>query len=180
MVTINITKNRWGLAAVAVLALVFMVAAGSTALQANTVHTGIIGYDGHEISLQNQPGARNPTMAELEAFILADDTNTVPYQMPTWVCSNYAQQVHDRAEAQGIRAGLVYITQQEYCSPNIVGHMLNVFETTDGGLVYVDCTERDDLARPVVGELYLLQNMTAPQGWITLDHATVLGIITWW
>jgi len=52
------------------------------------------------------------------------------------VCSDFAEDVHNNAEAAGIRAGWAGIkfTGME------VGHAINAFETTDKGLIYIDCT----------------------------------------
>ncbi len=52
------------------------------------------------------------------------------------VCADFAEDVHNNAEAKGIRAAWVGIEFREAGD----GHALNAFETTDRGLVYVDCT----------------------------------------
>ena len=47
--------------------------------------------------------------------------------------------LHNNAEAAGIRAALVGV----FFEGETTGHGLNVFKTTDRGLVYVDCTGGD-------------------------------------
>jgi hypothetical protein len=52
------------------------------------------------------------------------------------VCADFAEDVHNNAEAAGIRAGWVGIRFQG----TEEGHAINAFETTDKGLIYIDCT----------------------------------------
>lgn len=105
-----------------------------------------VGGDGEPIELINNPNAANPTYAELIAFIEEDFTDAHLYadsfdvlattaEVP-YVCSDFAEDVHNNAEAAGIRAAWVGI---EFVGEE-VGHALNAFETTDRGLVYIDCT----------------------------------------
>ena len=101
-----------------------------------------VGADGKPIELINNPNAINPTYAELAAFVRADDTDTELYLeqqiggLQPFVCADYAEAVHNNAETKGIRAASVGIDLRD----NEDGHALNAFETTDRGLVYVDCT----------------------------------------
>ena len=69
------------------------------------------------------------------AFILWDATDRNPYT-DDYKCGDYAEDVHNIAESMGIRAGWVGI----YFVNEDAGHACNVFETTDRGLVYIDCT----------------------------------------
>jgi hypothetical protein len=99
----------------------------------------LVGADGEPIELINNPSATNPTYAELVAFIVANpvDTNTYFKEGPkAYVCSDFAEDVHNDAEAAGIRAAWVSIDLQGKDE----GHALNAFETSDRGLVYIDCT----------------------------------------
>jgi hypothetical protein len=99
----------------------------------------IVGGDNKPIQLLNNEDADNPSYDELIAFIYADDTNTLPYIKggpEAFVCSDFAETLHNNAEAAGIRAGWVGI---DYANDSI-GHAVNVFETTDMGLVFIDCT----------------------------------------
>jgi len=77
------------------------------------------------------------------AFIEADTTDTKGYVeegFRDWyqahVCADFAEEVHNNAEAAGIRAAWVGIDIEG----DEEGHALNAFETTDRGLVYIDCT----------------------------------------
>ena len=87
------------------------------------------------VRLRHNPAARNPTLATLMQFIRKDDTNQVPYTTGKFVCTEFAVQLQARAERAGLRAGIVFVTFTT--GP---GHALNVFQTADRGLVFVDCT----------------------------------------
>ncbi|MCJ7605892.1 MAG: hypothetical protein MUO19_07675 [Dehalococcoidales bacterium] len=94
------------------------------------------GADGDPIILDNNPEGVNPTFDRLMAFLNADTTDTNSYIDDVYVCADFSEDVHNNAEAAGIRAGWVGIKFENMES----GHALNVFETTDRGLVYIDCT----------------------------------------
>ncbi len=105
----------------------------------------ITGADGEPIELINNPDATNPTYAELVAFIKEDTSDNKTYSegfeqqgriILAHMCADFAEDVHNNAEAAGIRAALVGIDLKG----KEIGHACNAFETTDRGLVYVDCT----------------------------------------
>ena len=94
------------------------------------------GADGRPIILANNPSATDPTFAELVAFIQSDRTDSKPYIDGVFVCADFAEEVHNNAEAAGIRAGWVGIS----FAGAETGHAINVFETIDRGMVLIDCT----------------------------------------
>jgi hypothetical protein len=53
-----------------------------------------------------------------------------------YVCADFARDVHNSAEAAGIRAAWVGIDIEGEAE----GHAINAFQTTDRGLVFIDCT----------------------------------------
>ena len=113
------------------------------------------------IELVNNPNAENPSWNELMAFIRADTTDSKPYIETfywSYLCADYARDVHNNAEAAGIRAAWVGIDFEE----GGPGHAINAFLTTDKGLVFVDCTGWDAIAYVKIGE---------PLGKIDLDLA---------
>jgi hypothetical protein len=95
-----------------------------------------IGADGEPIELKDNPIATDPTYAELVAFITVDSTDKNSYLSAFYVCSEFAEDVHNNAEAAGIRAAWVGVDFEG----DVERHALNAFETTDRGLVYIDCT----------------------------------------
>jgi flagellar basal body-associated protein FliL len=101
--------------------------------------------------LIDNPEATNPSWAELKAFLAQDMTENHQYILNEYDCSQFSRDLHNRAEAAGIRAAVVHIN----LVGESVGHALNAFLTTDYGLVYVDCTEAPDkIARVKAGLTY--------------------------
>ncbi|AEA48119.1 AN1-type zinc finger domain-containing protein [Archaeoglobus veneficus] len=90
---------------------------------------------GERVCLVNYKNATDPTWDELISFLKKDDTDKLSYDYASFVCADFAEMLHNNAEAAGIRAGFVAIDFVDG-----IGHALNVFNTTDKGLVYVDCT----------------------------------------
>jgi peptidoglycan hydrolase CwlO-like protein len=93
------------------------------------------------VQLSSNPKSTNPTWQQVEDFILADNTDKHPYVLSSFVCGDFAEQIHNNAEQAEIRAAFVAVNFTD----NSIGHALNAFLTTDKGLVYVDCTGTDDL-----------------------------------
>lgn len=130
---------------------------------------------GSRITLINNDNARDPSWDELVSFLEADKTETVLYDTNSFVCGDYAEMLHNNAEASGIKAGWAALNFEEW-DP----HALNVFYTTDRGLVYIDCTRsnvsindeedillcnQDKVAYLVPGKIY---------GTISIDKVTSL------
>lgn len=104
-----------------------------------------------DVLLIDNPEATNPTWAELKAFLAQDLTEHHQYILNEYDCSQFSRDLHNRAEAAGIRTAEVHI---DFIGES-VGHALNAFLTTDYGLVYVDCTEAPDkIARLKAGLTY--------------------------
>lgn len=96
----------------------------------------IAGADGHRIILANNVSARDPTYEELKTFLKADRTDEIRYNYSSFVCADFAETVHNNAEKAGIKAGYVSVDFYEIDD----GHACNVFNTTDRGLIFIDCT----------------------------------------
>jgi len=132
----------------------------------------LVGGDGHIITLENNPNATNPSWAELKNFLLSDDTDRLSYDFATFVCADFAERVHNNAEEAGIKAALVTIRLGP-CSYYRMGggHALNAFETTDRGLVFIDCTSSnqgvnaDKIVIVEVGKDYVPRSIFPELGW---------------
>jgi len=136
------------------------------------------GGNGSPIRLSENPQAADVSWEQVKDFVLSDDTNSHTYIPDSFVCADFAALLHNRAEAAGIKTAYVSVDFAE--GP---AHALNAFNTTDRGLVYIDCTgpgfqsptfgdgldgqdiyaEYDKVAYIEVGRAY---------GLITLDKAT--------
>jgi hypothetical protein len=106
---------------------------------------GAILVDGADqpIHLINNPAAVDVSFQDVLALIRLDTTDLLEYVergnpegIRPFVCSDFAEAVHNHAEAAGIRAGYVSIDWAE----GSIGHAIDAFETTDRGLVFFDCT----------------------------------------
>ncbi len=136
----------------------------------------LIGGDGEPIILIDNPAAINPTYAELVAFIGQDTTDAKDYlEHPRigYVCADFAEDVHNNAEAAGIRAASVSIDFEG----DEEGHALNVFETIDKGLVYIDCTGQSSgdklnihLEYTEEGVIFVSDN---PEGWDAVAYVKI-------
>jgi hypothetical protein len=90
----------------------------------------MVGADGKPIILDNNSSASDPSYAQLLTFLKADRTESYPYEPSVYTCGDFAETLHNNAEKAGIRTGYVLCTN----------HAMNVFQTTDMGLVYIDDT----------------------------------------
>jgi len=127
-------------------------------------------YDskGDFIVLINNTNAKNPTYSELFNFLNSDTTDEFPYELsipanmfysgraednvdlghikdiidgstqpsPPRVCADFAERLHNNAEMAGIRCGYVIVDS--------LNHALDIFETTDKGLVFIDDTGKSN------------------------------------
>jgi hypothetical protein len=101
---------------------------------------------GLRVCLVNYKNATDPTWDELISFLEGDDTDEHPYIEDSFVCADFAEMLHNNAEMSGIKAayvGVDFIVGE--------GHAINTFNTTDKGLVYVDCTR--GFSAPIIAEL---------------------------
>jgi hypothetical protein len=121
-----------------------------------------------EITLINNSAATNPTWKQLEAFLLADKTDKRLYVPGVYECGNFAQELHNNAEARGIRTAFVAISFQTG-----IPHALNAFKTLDMGLVFIDVTgmpysiglsNLDTKVQLKKGEPYI-GSLIFPDGW---------------
>lgn len=110
--------------------------------------------------------AKDPTWQQLVDFLKVDLTDSRKYVLGEYVCSGFTEDLHNNAEALGIRSAVVIVHFED----SEIGHSLNAFNTVDRGLVFIDntgvsgSTNRawDRVAYLRIGEQY---------GGITIDAA---------
>jgi hypothetical protein len=138
-------------------------------------NTYLAGGDGSPIIIVNNPVARDPTWNQLVNFIKSDETDKHPYQFGSFVCADFAEMLHNNAEKAGIRAayvGLELGSSPDY--PMGAGHACNAFQTSDKGLVYIDCTRHlgagprsaDKSVEVRVGSDYRPKALFSEPGWL--------------
>lgn len=137
-----------------------------------------------------KPALRNPSWEELKAFLYKDDTDKMKYVFPTTVCQDFAEKLQENAKEAGWRCALVVVRLEgypdwyDYGIPSNTEHALNAFETTDRGLVYIDCTRpaggfqpphMDTIVDVSIGKLYIPVLIFSP-GPPGLSMGTIVAI----
>lgn len=135
----------------------------------------IVGAKGNPIRLVNNPKAENPTWGQLAAFLKKDTTDKKPYRLSSFVCADFAEMLHNNAEAAGWKAAYVVVKLGPSPGyPSGAGHTLNAFETIDRGLVYIDSTGTLSGDGPLhgettislaVGNSYIPKSIFSEPGW---------------
>ncbi len=157
------------------------------------VHIGraiLVGADGHYITLRNNPQATNTSWKELNDFLLQDNTDNKRYNLATFVCADFAEMLHNNAEAAGIKAAFVSVRLGPCPSfPRSGGHAFNAFETTDKGLVYIDCTSSnqginaDKIVAVKLGKEYIPRSIFPEPGWeatwVNIGVVEEIKVIEW-
>lgn len=104
--------------------------------------------DSDYVGLVNDADAVNPTFNQLMSFLEQDDTDTYYYReaiLSGRICGWFAERVHNNAEQAGIKAAFVSVNFIDQWD----GHALNVLNTVDMGLVFVDCTGEEFELKPI-------------------------------
>ena len=124
---------------------------------------GVAAGAGHGYSL------RNPTYMEAVAFLAMDRTDENEYVSDSYVCSHFARDVCNNAEAEGLRCAFVELRYQK------AGHSIIAFETIDMGLIYFE-PQFDDEVEVVIGKSYAqLNGYVKPPG-----SDTIMDILVIW
>jgi len=106
------------------------------------------GADGEPIVLAENQEATDPTWEELVDFLEADTTDSITYDWNAFICGDFAEAVHNNAEAAGIRAAFVPVRLNQ--EP---GHACNAFNV-DGNTIFIDVINGDKVAYVEVGKDY--------------------------
>jgi hypothetical protein len=91
----------------------------------------------------------DPLYWEVRNFLNNDSTDTKPYNETTFDCSNYAQEVNNNAEKEGIRCAYVTVN----FSDSNESHALIAFESTDRGLNFFE-PQTDEKVNLEIGKNY--------------------------
>lgn len=98
----------------------------------------------------DNPRAKDPTLEKLTAFL-----GSVEIQNAS--CGYCAEELHNKAEDQGIRAAIVF----SHIGSGL--HVFNLFETIDQGRIYVDATTGlVAIAQEINGEYQATKYLTEP------------------
>jgi hypothetical protein len=147
-------------------------------LDANTY---AVGGDGHKLEVLKNSKAVDPTYQELRSFVRNDLTDEHPYINNLFVCADFSETVQHNAERAGFNCGFVAIDFTSGTS-----HMCNVFNTSDKGLVFIDCTHTDgprnsDCKVKIYNKhTYTPAFMFPEEGWSTTSMGTVDSFKIYW
>lgn len=150
----------------------------------------MVGADDHYIVLRNNPAAHNPTWAELKAFLQADQTDRKAYVSGKFTCGDFAEMLHNNAEAAGIRTAIVAIElKPDGLAEGVINHSLNAFETIDHGMMYIDVTSSaqgyyaDREAKVIVGGDYAAVSIFPQTGqmlnWPSMGKIEAIDVFQW-
>lgn len=95
---------------------------------------------GENIVLHNNIDGENTSYSMLMEFLKEDQTEYQAYVDNVKTCAEFAVELHDNAEEQGIRCGIAIIHFENDGYKRIDAHAINVFDTLDKGMVYIDDT----------------------------------------
>ena len=96
----------------------------------------------------------NPSYSEAQKFVASDKTDSHPYIEGSYTCVNFATDFRNNALRAGYECGYVFV----YFPVN-QSHVLNCFNTTDRGLVFVE-PQWDKFVNITVGKPYQNGNRT--------------------
>ncbi|MCX5997473.1 MAG: hypothetical protein NTV42_07725 [Chloroflexi bacterium] len=150
----------------------------------------MVGACNQYIVLRNNPSAKNPAWAELKAFLKADQTDRQAYIAGKFTCGDFAEILHNNAEAAGIRAAIVAIELKPAgTAEGVIYHSLDAFETTDHGLMYIDDTSSsqgyyaDKEVNVVVGDDYAAVSIFPQPGqmltWPSMGKIMAIDVFQW-
>jgi len=150
----------------------------------------MVGACNQYIVLRNNPSAKNPTWEELKAFLKADQTDRQAYIAGTFTCGDFAEILHNNAEAAGIRAAIMAIELKPAgLTEGVIRHSLNAFETTDHGIMYIDDTSSsqgyyaDKEVNVVVGDDYAAVSIFPQPGqmqnWPSMGKIEAIDVFQW-
>lgn len=106
------------------------------------------GYDdGIQAGLGHGYTLRDPTYIEAVSFLSMDRTDENEYDEDSYVCSHFARDVCNNAEAEGLRCAFVEIRYRE------AGHSIIAFDTVDRGLVFFE-PQFDDEVEVIINQSY--------------------------
>jgi hypothetical protein len=136
-----------------------------------------LGGNGEVLTLTNYDNAKNPTYDQLIAFAKQDHTEELDYNS-NFVCSDFARTFHNNCEKAGIKAGWVGVKS--------INHAFNVFETTDKGTVYIDCTGDTNGGSDVDKQVFMENGKVITSKYLFKNYGTInygkapSGITLYW
>ncbi len=120
---------------------------------------------GERAILVNRPTASNPSYFQLKLFIETDLTDQHAFLPGEYTGLDFAEALHNSAERYGHRAGVAIVTMAGGW------YALNVFNTTDAGIVFVDCAVQTPEEQPCDTDTVAYVRYGEPVGLIQVSYA---------
>ena len=150
----------------------------------------MVGACNQYIVLRNNPSAKDPVWADLKAFLKTDQTDRQAYVAGKFTCGDFAETLHNNAEAAGIRAAIVAVELKPAgMAEGVINHSLTAFETTDHGMMYIDATSSsqgyyaDKEVRVEVGQEYVAVAIFPQPGqmqtWPSMGKIEAIDVFQW-
>ena len=150
----------------------------------------MVGACNQYIVLRNNPAAKNPAWADLKAFLKVDQTDRQAYVTGKFTCGDFAETLHNNAEAAGIRTAIVAVELKPAgLAEGVIYHSLTAFETTDHGIMYIDATSSaqgyyaDKEVNVVVGYDYVPVSIFPQPGqmqtWPSMGKIAAIDVFQW-
>lgn len=128
--------------------------------------------DNSKVILVNNESAIDVTSDMVYAFILSDQTDKNDYVLDSFICSSFSEMLHNNAEAAGIRCAWVEVD----FSDNDWTHSSNAFNTTDKGIIFIDCTQYDMYVDAWPGQEYKCYDLVDNYSYISAGNISDLKI----
>lgn len=113
------------------------------------------GYDlGHEDALKGKIVMHDPTQEELTKFLAENQVNYRAWIPSKYVCVDFAADLSNDAEAAGLRSAYVWAVERYNYDGSKIGHLLNGFQTSDRGMVFIEPQTDGEVDIKVGGSYY--------------------------
>ena len=118
--------------------------------------------DGTPMDLINNDDAKRPTYEQVIKFLEKDNTDEHPSDPSSYDCVDFAEELHNNAEAAGLKCGVVDVNLVEEDIDGVVyrsGHECNVFKLKERSLLFVDCVYGDCISHAEEGDVYSIRSI---------------------
>ena len=118
----------------------------------------------------------DPTLKEVQEFIIDNEINMMPYENITFASGHYAQYVNNHAEMLGMRCAFVLL------SFNMSSHVIIGFDTVDEGMIYIEPQSDEYVENLVIGNDYWTDCVIPKPGYYYREDNddTIEAILIFW
>jgi len=124
----------------------------------------------------NRYETHDPVYSEVVTFIRNDRTDKISYDEERFSCLDYATELNNNAEKQGIRCYVVELYFEDSA------HAIVGFDTVDKGMVYIEPQSDEFVKNLEIGNDYWTDCVIPENGYYYEEELddTIIRIITYW